>query len=321
MNKITAWLSENRLAASLGAAFLLCAGIGGWLTIGAWDDYATASQTHADAVAKLANLTRQNPFPSEANKTKLQSNINQEQADLNALTKALQGFRVTPFGNLEKAKPQDRPQLFQDSVRAAVTAVRDTAASKGVTLPPGFYLGMEEYENRLPSPEEVMPLASQVTVLDWIAAQLASQGGLILSEFARVQPSTAPKSASASKKTLPSAEPETKGAQTSIGCLRTAFRCDQASLREFLNAISSGPYFLLIESFQLQNTVTEPPRRDSAPQSSQQAPPPDPSQQGQSPVQRLPIIVGREQINVSMKLRFLEFNGSQQLQGTNGKAK
>lgn len=72
-----------------------------------------------------------------------------------------------------------------------------------------------------------------------------------------------------------------------------------------MNSIASAPYFLVIENLQLQNSVAEPPRRDTSSEAPQS--PTD----GQSTAQRLPIIVGREQVNVSMKIRFLEFNREQ----------
>jgi hypothetical protein len=89
-----------------------------------------------------------------------------------------------------------------------------------------------------------------------------------------------------------------------IGSMRASFRCDQSSLYELVNEISSSPYFLLIETIQLQNSVAEPPRR-SAP--SQQGPQTQGNAVSQNQVQRLPIIVGRELINVSLKIRSLEF--------------
>jgi len=66
----------------------------------------------------------------------------------------------------------------------------------------------------------------------------------------------------------------------------------------------------VIDSLQLQNTVTEPPRRDSADQQPQPAA--VPPQEGQTPVQRIPIVVGREQINASLRIRILEFPESRQ---------
>lgn len=305
MNTITTWISENKLPASFAAAFLLCTGGACWFAFLAWEGYQSASQAYAGSVAKLTKLNQQNPFPSQANLVKFQANLDREQSEVDNLAKSLQAFRIPPFHDLDNAKPQDRPQLLQDGLRTQVTMVKTSAASKGVTLPPGFYLGMEEYENRLPSPDEVMTLAKQLTVLDWIAGKLTSRDGLILSEFTRTLPSPASKTADTGKKPTAPADAPSRNVYESIGGIRMSFRCDQSALRELINSISSAPYFLVIETLQLQNSVAEPPRREA---SSQIAPS---SGEEQTGVQRLPIIVGREQINVSMKVRFLEFNGAQ----------
>jgi hypothetical protein len=156
MNSISIWLSENKLVASLAAAFILFSGVTGWMTYNAWDAYSTASQGYIDSVAKLSNLNQQNPFPSEANKTQLASTLVKEQSEAESLIKSLQKYRVPSFKDLEKAKPQDRPQLFQDALRRQVTAIKAVATSKGVTIPREFYLGLEKYENLPPSPDEVL---------------------------------------------------------------------------------------------------------------------------------------------------------------------
>lgn len=304
MNSFTIWLSDNKLAAILALSFLLITGALGWMTFDAWDGYSTAAQNYSDVAGKLAKLHQQNPFPSEASRIKLGADLERKQASLENLTKALQSYRVPVFKELDKAMPQNRPQLFQDALRSQVTAVKNSAASKGVTLPPGFYLGMEQYENRPPTPDETLQLAKQLTVLNWIAERLVSRESLILSEFSRTLPSSPARSSELTKKPTPALEEKGKTPYETIGSVRASFRCDQGSLRELLNSISSSPYFLVIESIQIQNSVTEPPRRNSPNQPEAQQPP---TPVGQTPAQRLPIIVGREQMNVSLKIRFLEF--------------
>jgi hypothetical protein len=308
MNSFKIWLSENKLAASLAAAFLLCAGVVGWMTFTAWDGYATASQDYAEAVSKLTKLNQQNPFPSEANRTQFQSLLVRQQSEIDSLLKSLEAYRIPAFHDLEKAKPQDRPQLFQDALRSQVTAVKTVASSKGATVPLGFYLGLEEYENRPPTPEEAVGLSKQLTALNWIAEKLVSHPGVILGEFSRVLPAPAVKTGEPPKKpSLPSND-KTKAAYEALGCMKTTFRCDPSSLRELLNDISAAPYFFVVETIQVQNSVAEPPRRNSPTQPSSPVPA---TTDGQQPAPRLPIIVGRELLNVSLKIRILEFNTPQ----------
>ena len=304
MNSFKIWLSENKLAASLAAAFLLCTGVVGWMTFTAWDGYATAAQDYAEAVSKLTKLNQQNPFPSEANRTQFQSLLVRQQSEIDNLLKSLEAYRIPD--DLEKTKPQDRPQVFQDALRSKVTDVKKTAAANEATVPLGFYLGLEEYENRPPAPEEVVGLSKQLTVLNWIAEKLVSHNKLIVSEFSRVLPAPAAKTGETPKKpSLPSGD-KTKAAYVSLGCMKTSFQCDPSSLRELLNEISSAPnFFFVIETIQVQNSAPEPPRRNAPPESSTPAPA---TADGQQPEMRLPIIVGKEKINVFLKIRVLEFN-------------
>lgn len=279
------------------------------MTYNAWYAYSSASQSYIDAVADLSKLNQQNPFPSEANKTQLSSTLVQEQSAADNLIKSLQTYRIPSFKDLEKAKPQNRPQLFQDALSSQVTAIKAAASSKGVALPLGFYFGLEAYEKSPPSQEEVVGLSKQLSALNWIAEKLANSEGLDLKEFARVLPSSIEKYNEPAKKTAPANSEKTTAIYESLGSMRTTFICDQPSLYKLVNEISSAPYFLIIESIQVQNSLLEPPRRtSSSPQAAQAPTSPD----GQNQVQRLPIIVGRELINVSMKIRFLEFAAPQQ---------
>jgi hypothetical protein len=303
MNNFTTWLGENKLVASLAACFLVATGALAWFSYSSWEDYAAAQSDYSSNASKLAALSHRNPFPTETNLTILSEHLKQRQADLLQLEKTLQGYNIPAFGNLDKVKSQDGPQQFQDALRNEVTRIKALAASDGTTLPPGFYLGLEEYENALPQQEEVIPLVKQLTVLSWMAENLVTQKGLILTEFVRNVSSASSKkeNAGSMKKTTSPLADATSNPYQSAGAMRISFRCNQGSFREIINAISSSPYFLLIEGLQLQNTSTEPPRRDAVAQSA------DTTQNGTNAVQRLPIIVGRELLNISMKIRTLEF--------------
>lgn len=306
MNSFSTWFAENKLAGSLAAAFILLLSGSGWWAYRCWDDYATATQGYEEASNNLGKLNKRIPFPNEANKVKLEANLRTERESLATLTKTLQAYNASSFGNLEQAKPQDRPQLFQDALRAQVSKIKALAASKGVTLPSGFYLGMEDFENRLPSSEEVLQLSKQLSALNWLAENLSSNNGLIVAEFTRVQ-ATPPSKKDAAKKppiSSPDKGPTNGSLPTyeNLGAIRTSFRCDQQVLRELVNAISAAPYFFILEGLQLQNTSAEPPRRDRI------ADPGTPQPgEGKAATEKIPFLVGLEQLNVSMKLKVLEF--------------
>lgn len=306
MNNFKTWLTENKLTAALAAFLILATGALGWFVYSSWDDYASAQAEYASKSAQLSGLSHKKPFPNEENLAKVTDNLNQEQSDLEKLNKTLESYRVPSFNNLDKVKPQDLPQKFQDALRTEVTRIKSLATSSGTTLPPGFYLGLEEYENSLPQPEETLSLAKQLTVLSWMAETLTTQKGMILTEFTRIAAKQVPK-----KEASGSPKPPASSATESIslpyqsaGTIRVSFRSNQGSFRDIVNSLSSSPYFLLIEGIQLQNTSMEPPRRDAAVQGA------DPTLAGTNGLQRLPIIVGRELLNISLKIRVLEFQNT-----------
>lgn len=307
MDTLKTWFAERKGPSVFAVIFLLLAAIGGWFAYGAWDDYSSATLAYSDAVAKLVKMAKQNPPPSEANLALLAKAIDSEQSALNELLGTLRQYSIPAFASLEKAKPQDAPQLLQDALRAQVTKLKALASASGSTLPSGFYLALEEYENRLPPSDDTLALAKQLTVFNWISEKLITHSGLILAEFSKAAPLPPSQSPKADRKPLPAATaPKTELSYENTAALKVSFRCDQGSFREILNSFSQSPYFLVIDSLQLQNTVTEPPKRD---QSMQQTPQPGANaiQEGQAAVQRIPIVVGREQINASLRIRILEF--------------
>ncbi|MCE9587436.1 MAG: Amuc_1100 family pilus-like protein [Verrucomicrobia bacterium] len=305
MNKITKWFAGNKLAASLLASLILGTLILGFLAYQAWDDYGTASADYTSKASQLVKLSQTKPFPSQDNLSKLEATITTEQSSLDALIKDLKKYQVPTFADIGKAKLQDRPQRFQDALRNEVTRIKSLAASTGATLPPGFYLGLDEYENRLPSQDDVRLLSKQLTVLSWLGELLATHKDLILSEFSRSTAETLP------KKTPPALPVKVSTPYENACSMKLSFRCNQGSFREIVNTISTAPYFLIIDQLLVHNTSSEPPRRDTPP------PTVAPAQDGSTPVQRLPIIVGRELLDISLKLRGLEFPDQESSAATN----
>jgi hypothetical protein len=306
MNKINTWFSENKPPAVLSAVFLSFCGVAGWYAFSSWDDYSVAMQSFTEAKSKLNLMAGKTPPPTDKNLALLEKSKDADQDGLNSLLSFLKQYKIPAFHDIEKAKPQDEPQFFQDALRAQVTKLKTAAGTAGATLPSGFYLALEDYENRLPSPEDTVELAKQLTVFNWVCEQLISHPGLIVAEFSKT----------ASAPTTPSARNDRKPQPTAAikpapywnpANLKVSFRCNQGSLRDIINSFSKAPYFLVIDNLQLQNTITEPPHRDNSQHQPVKASV-NPSGDGQTiPVQRIPIVVGREEINVSLRIRVLDF--------------
>ena len=295
---IKSWIFENKTASTLLIVFVLFIAGLGYLAWSAWDDYGVATAEYMTKAKDLDTLSHNTIFPSASNLRKLLQTLSQDQDNLDNLKKALEAYRIPSFGEIEKIKPQDRPQYFQDTLRTQVTAIKSLASSLGSTLPPTFYLGMDEYENRLPQPDQLPTLSRQLTILSWIAKSVVSQKGVIVADFARLA-ADSPKASGAQKKLA--AAGTDSNVFNSLGSTRIALRCSQGAFRELINSLSSAPYFLVIEDLKVQNSVGEPPRRDATPPVSEQ------TSDGSSLIQRLPIVVGRESLNILLKIRTLDF--------------
>ena len=295
MNIKTLFL-ENKTASSLALTFVIGTGLFGYMAWSAWDDYGAATADYSSKASTLDHLSHKEIFPSASNLRKLSQTFTENQNNLQKLRKALQTYQVNAFGSFDKAKTQD-----QDALRDEVTAVKTIATSSAATLPSSFYLGLDEYENRLPQPEQLPLLSKQLTVLDWLGKKIAEQKGAILADFSRVpiEASKVPSQPGAKPLTIPT----TAGTlpYESLGSVRITLRCDQGEFRDLINAISTAPYFLVIEDIKIQNSAGEPPLRDASASADQ--PPAD----GTSTVQRLPIIVGRETLNVILKIKMINF--------------
>jgi len=303
---IKTWFVENKLVAYLVILFLLGVAGLGYLTWNAWTEYESATDDYSSNAAKLTSLAQIKPFPNSSNLEKLGATLTKSQKNLESLRTSLAGFSIPPFGEIEKAKPQNQPQLFQDTLRAQVTAIKSLAETSSSTLPPSFYLGLDDYENRLPLPEQVPGLSKQLTALIWIAKTVVSQKGTIVAEFTRNIPTASLSTPPPAVGNSPPSAPETYETLTP---LHLTMRCSQPALRNVINAIASAPYFMIIEDIKVQNSVVEPPRRTSLGK---------PGETSESPtgetasVERIPVIVGRESLNVSLKIRILDFPALQQ---------
>ena len=153
---------DNKLATFLIAFFILGICVLSWIIYSTWDAYATAQASYSLITSKLTELSHRKPFPNEENLAKLTDFLNNEQSNLDNLNKALQSYNIPVFNNLEKAKFQDLPQLFQDSLRTEVSRIKSLASDKSIILPPSFYLGLEEFENAPPHKMKSFPLQNNL---------------------------------------------------------------------------------------------------------------------------------------------------------------
>ncbi len=279
----------------------------GWLVLGAWENYATVTAEYSSKASQLTSLAHLKLFPNAANFKKLEATLAQTHSDLGKLRTALEHYRIPPFGNIETSKPQDRPQYFQDALRAQVTEIKTLSEISGSTLPPAFYLGLDAYENNLPPSDQLHSLTRELTILNSLATMVAIQKGTVVTAFARARDASST-AFPHKKKPSPQGAPKLQLPYEDLGAIHISLRCGQIEFHQLLQAFADAPYFLVIEKITIQNSAEEPPRRNaSAPPTPRADQPPD----GSPSIRRLPIIVGCESLNISLKIRIFDFPAEQ----------
>jgi hypothetical protein len=302
MNNLKIWFQQNTLPAVFGGIFLVLSLILGCTTYIMWSGYGAAREERSDMLARMEKLAKQTPPPTEANLALISKTFETENTSYQNLLRKLSGYHIPAHANLDKAKPQEAPRLFQDALRTEVTKTRALADGTGSRYSPTFYLGLEDYENRLPQPAEVDSLSRQLTVLVWLSKQLLSHQGLNLLEFSKERPPVISKSSEAKK---PNETPKVDLPAQSLAIYKVTFESDQSAFRDVINALSQGPFFLVLESLQIQNSAKTPPSRQVAAPAEGTAPLPD--NQGPDGMKRQQVVVGREKVDVSLKVRILDF--------------
>lgn len=307
MNDFKTWVSTNKVPAAGGALFLFLLLLLGWFCFNSWNGLTEKLDAYAKCRTELESLYKQKPFPDQANLLKLQDSVKKESGDLESLRKQLVRYSVTAVGDLEKLfkeKPQDGPQYFQDKLRESVGSIKNEATASNSKISKDFYLGMNNFRDALPLPDETLALGRELTVLRWIAKRIVSQKGTELLEFDRIgsdngaktEPSPAP------KKPVNGATKAQQGAMTPelLGTLKLRFNTNQSGFREFINSISTAPYFLVIDSMQVLNSKPKSPLKDAPPETT-------PTADGIAPSQHLEVVFGGESLNVSLRIRMLDF--------------
>ena len=300
------WVRENSLLATLTAVTLLGCGALTFLMVQATARFEETSEAYAQAVHKLHTLQNRSPFPSVENLEKSQLLKGQYDEELGALRAQLESMQVS-------GSPDVQPQRFQDDLRAAVNLITEKAATAGVELPKGFYLGFSQYANSLPNERAAPALARQLSIINEIVTDLIDFRVRSIDSLDRLP---LPEEFSA----LPTPQPERtaqRGEETDaslVGIVRQpfdlSFTAEQGKLRVAFNSLLGSDRFLLIRYLSLENTarVGPPIARAVASSSgsrSDQVPAARP--QNATPANSLNVILGRELVKASMRIEIIYF--------------
>ncbi len=149
------WIKQNTFLSGVLAILILGGLALGYFFMKARGEYAAAKDRLADAYSAKKALESKKPFPESANEDEVRKLVSTYRADAESLmSKMLASQAPMPSGT--------RVARFQEDLALKVDAVVSAAEAAGVTLPEGFYLGMEKYQTQVPLDDAVDDLQFQL---------------------------------------------------------------------------------------------------------------------------------------------------------------
>jgi hypothetical protein len=162
------WVKENKFLTGFFAVLLIGVGVLGYEVYSASSDYDEASTKYTGASAEYNRLRHLIPYPNRQNLDAYQEQKKQAAEVIDAFEADL-AKKEFPFEPMT-------PPVFQDKLKASVSAVRAKAQEAGINLlETKFYLSFDKYETVPPSDEAATPLGRELKAIEWVVNQYLSQ--------------------------------------------------------------------------------------------------------------------------------------------------
>lgn len=307
------WIKENKFLFGLLLVIVLGLVGGGFLVLSAKGRYDDAFNDYQQKSSELLRLKRLQVFPSQKNLDNFAEQKNQVNAEVSALAATLTAQQI-PVEDIS-------PELFQDKLKASVTAIRTKANqnSPGSKLPEKFFLGFERYETAPPARDAAGPLGAELKAIEWLCGMLLDNRLVELKKLERDElpeekgrannrdkkpaTATAPAKASPGKPGGPAKDHQAEKHRVELD-----FVVDQLHFRQILNSIAGYKgQFTIIRTMNVMNEKQAAPVRGvAAAPVDGTAPPPagDPA----APAAVSGYILGEEKVEAALVLEFVEFS-------------
>ncbi len=285
---MTDWFKNNPFAASLSAVAAVLLVAGGYLLFAETARLSEEQSTFDQKKMQLQRLQRNKPFPNQANVDKTR----EEAGEAAALLKDL-------ADELAVDAPSTTPQAFQDELAGLVKNITERASEKKIALPDNFYLGFEQYETQLPPADIASRLSLQLRSINAVAvvlleSQVKSLGSIVrtpVSGEAGAEREEQEDSNRGRKKTSETEAPELEMVPFDI-----SFSADQSGFRAAFNRISELQPPVFVRLVAIENSSPLPPSKTGETETSEA------QTEQSSPQAGIRPIVGRETLNVTMRL-------------------
>lgn len=284
------WFRQNPFLSGLIAATVVLGGAGLYFVSTQSAALTEQTELYATHTGTLNRLQSSKPFPNDANRAAAQ-------ADLEAAESTLKKLSDTIASQSEPVKPLT-PEQFQDELSKKVAATAAAAATAGVQLPDGFYLGFDDYRTQPPSPDAAPLLGQQLNSIERSVSMLISSGVKSIVGVTRPKlPSELPGGGAGKKDGKPPGDKDAGGAMNlSLAPFDVSFVSDQAAFRDAMAALTTSEPMVFLRLLSVANEQPVAPTK-AAPEAT-----PAPAADGTGGEPAIPVIFGQEMLNVTMRL-------------------
>jgi len=307
---------------ALAAVLILGAAVAGWFGFSSLGDKQVEAQTLAEKIGnpQLGPLLESPEAPRRAEKdaqeiAKLTKEL--EQAKNSPSLRWAEGTRQATGDGQEWAKDPGKWQEALVQTQGQLLALsRSAPASAQVAISPDFYLGLDAYRQKSPSPQEVPGLAVHLSVARHLVEKLM-EARKVREQFktpCRLESITGPgtvsgESGGAPAAALPAGSPPGSGRKM----FRIKLECSPEVLFEYVRLLSEDDWPLIVRGISLSNELQDfPPRSEiakkfSSPAEStpaEGAPQPAPEGGVKKDQKLLQILSGKEKLIVEMEVDF-----------------
>lgn len=285
---MTDWFKNNPFLATLGALAAVVLVAGGYLLFAELGRLDEEQSSFDQKKTQLQRLQGNKPFPNQANVAATRKEAEEAAALLQELAE-----------ELAVELPSTTPQAFQDELAGMVKEIGEKAAAKKIGLPENFYLGFEQYETQLPAADIAPRLSSQLRTINAVAlvlldSQVESLGSIVRAPVRGEAGSDVAEEESEErgrKNKRESQAPELEMVPFDI-----AFNANQSAFRTAFNRISELQPPVFVRLVAVENSAPAPPSKSADAEAS------EPQAEQPSPPSGIRPVVGRETVNVSLRL-------------------
>ena len=302
------WFKENKFVAGLLIVLVLGVGALVYLWLGASARLEEANTAYESQVNERTRLHNLKPYPSPENVKTLVAQKDEATAKIIALHRALAGaeFPVEAM----------TPVKFQDSLRAAVTAVKE-AAGAGTKLPDKFFLGFDRYETTTPDATAAPYLGRELKAIQWLVGRFIEAKTAEIRALER-DPLPAESGKEPAEKPVPPPARGGKPAKAEIPVVPLVVPHaidlkvfgEPAGLRAVLNQIAENKeQFFIIRRLSFVNEKEKAPARVVEGGATPGAAPADPADPA-APARSGPAstyIVGTEKVELNLRVEMVDF--------------